>query len=355
MGLPNIAIEFRTAANSAVQRSQKGIVALILRDANEQAAGAYTLGSALEAPAALGENNRAYIQRAFLGYVTPPRTVLLYVLGAEDELTAALEHFATQQADYLCGPESCTQPEAEAIADWVKTRRQLDAGIKAVLPKHAADDEGIINFTTEGMKTAAGTFTAAQYCSRIAGLIAGTPMTISCTYAPLPEVLDVKRLTKTEMDAAIDKGEFILMHDGEKVKVARGVNSLVTTAQEKSGIFKKIKVVEAVDMMRRDIRRTAEDSYIGKYSNSYDNKCLLISAVKGYLDALEAEGILQRAASEIGVDITAQRAYLREAGVDVNALSEQEIKEADTGDKVFLSGKTKVLDAIEDISIDMLL
>ena len=57
-------------------------------------------------------------------------------------------------------------------------------------------------------------------------------MTISCTYAPLPEVSDVGRLTREAMDAAVDAGKFILFHDGEKVKVARGVNSLQTTTQD---------------------------------------------------------------------------------------------------------------------------
>lgn len=32
----------------------------------------------------------------------------------------------------------------------------------------------------------------------------------------------------------------------------------------------------------------SSNSYIGNYSNSYDNKCLLITAIKGYLRGLEA-------------------------------------------------------------------
>lgn len=355
MGLPNIAITFKTAAAAAVQRSRKGTVALILRDANTAAAGAHSMTDITGIPAALGEDNRAYITRTFLGYQNPPRMVLAYVLGTDGALTDALTHFAAHSADYLCGPANCTPEEAAEIAAWVKARRAGNSIIKAVLPKLAADCDGVVNVTVEETKVAGATLTPAQLCSRIAGLIAGTPMTISCTYAPLPEVLDVKRLTKDELDAAIDKGEFTLWHDGEKVKVARGVNSFVTTTKDKGATFRKIKVVEAVDMMRSDIRRTAEDSYIGKYANSYDNKCLLISAVKGYLDTLEQEGILQRGSSEIGIDIAAQRTYLLGTGIDVDKLSEQEIKEADTGDKVFLTGRTKVLDAIEDIALTVMM
>ena len=69
------------------------------------------------------------------------------------------------------------------------------------------------------------------------------------------------------MDEAIDGGEFILYHDGEKVKVGRGVNSLQTTTADRGEQCKKIKIVEAMDLMKRDITTTMQDSYIGKYAN----------------------------------------------------------------------------------------
>ena len=196
-------------------------------------------------------------------------------------------------------------------------------------------------------------FTTAEYCSRIAGLIAGTPMTISCTYAPLPEVSDVRRLPREAMDAAVDAGKFILFHDGEKVKVARGVNSLQTTTQDKGDACKKIKMVEVMDMIQTDIRTTAQDSYIGKYANSYDNKCLLVTAIKGYLVGLEQSGILQAGSSSVGIDLARQEAYLQSVGTDTSKMSQQEIKEANTADKVFLEASIKILDAIEDISLNI--
>jgi hypothetical protein len=353
MGLPNINITFQSTAASAVQRSQKGVVALIVKDA--QANGGHTLTAASQIPELLGEDNRAYIQRAFTGYVNPPRKVLLYVLPAEAEnLNDALAWLATQVFDYLAGPPTCSGEEASAIASWIASRRLNDHAIcKAVLPNQAADSEAVVNFTTSGIQVGEDTLDAAQFCSRVAGLIAGTPMTISCTYATLPEVSDVARLTREAMDEAIDGGEFILFHDGEKVKVGRGVNSLQTTTQGKGEIFKKIKTVEAMDMIQSDIRTTAQDSYIGKYANSYDNKCLLINAIKGYLTSLELEGILQAGASSVGIDLEAQAAYLQSTGVDVSAMSEQEIKQADTADQVFLTASIKILDAIEAITLNI--
>ena len=59
-----------------------------------------------------------------------------------------------------------------------------------------------------------------------------------------------------------------------------------------------------------------------------------------------------RTGSEVAIDMEAQEAYLRSVGVDTSEMSEQEIKEADTADKVFLMAKVKILDAIEDITLD---
>lgn len=350
MGLPSINITFQTKAANAIKRSQKGIVAMILQDSKE--VGGHPLFSISDIPKTLSTENQAQIQLAFLGYVSPPRQVLLYVMdGTKTMLKDALNYFAIQQFDYLVGMPELTEADAQTIASWVKSERQNNHMVKAVLPNIQADSEAIINFTTDDIKAGTGKFTTGQYCARIAGLIAGTPMTISCTYAPLPDVSDVMRKPKQELDSAIDGGEFILFHDGEKVKVGRGVTSLTTTTADKGKAFQSIKIVEAADRIKSDIRMTVQDSYIGKYANSYDNKCLLIMAIKGYLETLENEGILAKGKSTVEIDLAAQEQYLRNSGIDTSDLSEQDIKEANTGKLVFLKAAASILDAIEDINL----
>ncbi len=352
MGLPSINIEFKTTGITAIERSQKGTAALILRD--ESVSGAYILTNVTEIPADLTQENKEYIERAFIGYQTPPKSVIIYVINAEAEISTALTYFATQKFDYICLPPTGTQEEAETLKSWVLSERlNNNATYKAVLPNISADSEAIINFAAEGITDGEKTYTAAEYCSRIAGLIAGTPMNISCTYAPLTEINDIKRLTKAQADEAIDQGKFILIHDGEKVKVGRGVNSFITTVEGKGEAYKKIKIVEAIDMINNDIRTTVEDSYIGKYSNSYDNKCILITAIKGYFEQLEMDGILDKGKTSVSIDIQAQENYLKSQGIDTSVMKEQEIKEANTGSKVFIAASIKILDAIEDIDINI--
>lgn len=356
MGLPNINIEFKSQAISAIKRSAKGIVAVILKDATIGVQGAHTLTNNTKIPNDLDETNKDYVNQVFIGYINAPRKVLLFVLPKTAEnMLDALNYFETQVFDYLVAPPDCSPAEAAEISSWVKSMRENDFTPKVVLPNLEADSEAIINFTTNDIKVKDKDYETSGYCARIAGLIAGTPLTISCTYAPLPEVTDVERLSKEQMDEAIDKGEFIIFHDGEKVKVGRGINSLQTKTQDKGDIFKKIKIVEAIDMIKNDIKITAQDSYIGKYANSYDNKCLLITAISGYFTQLELEGILQAGASSVGIDTEAQEAYLQSIGVDTSKMTEQEIKEANTADKVFLKANIKILDAIEDINLGIVI
>lgn len=349
MGLPSINISFKSTAITAIQRGDKGVVLLLLRDAS---AAVYEMTDVTDIPDTLAADNIGYIERAFTGYQTAPKKVIAVVVTADDTIADALEAAGKYEFDYLCAPPDVTEAEVSTVSSWIKSMRENEhRKYKAVLPNCAADYEGVINFTASGIQTAAGTFTTAEFCSRIAGLITGTPMTISCTYAPLSDVVDIDRLTKEEADEAIDAGEFILIHDGEKVKVGRGVNSFVTTTQDKSKSFKKIKIIECLDMINLDIRTTAEDSYIGKYANSYDNKVLLVTAIAGYFDQLEMDGLLEKGTSTIDIDVDQQRIYLKSKGTDVTDMTDLQIRTAGTDDQVFLISHLQPLDAIEDITL----
>lgn len=357
LAMPGIDIVFKQAASTALARSQKGTVALILRDA-ALADTNYTLTAPSQLPAMMGTENQAAVRRAFLGYVKPPKKILVYVMDEDAPITAgcaALNWLATQQFDYLAGPADLTAAEAAVIKAWITTQRSDNHAIyKAVLPNLAADSEAIINFTASGIDIGeAEKLTAAAYCGRIAGLLAGTPMRISATYAPLPEVRDVDRLTEAALNAAVGTGQLVLFWDGEKVKTGRAVNSL-TTVTGKSDEWKKIKIVELLDMVQHDLRGAIEDSYIGKYANTYANKLLLVTAITNYLRSLARDGLILEDFT-CGIDVDAQQAWLESQGTSTVDMSEQEIKEAGTGTHVFLAVVIHPVDAIEDVSVDITL
>lgn len=300
-------------------------------------------------PKSLSEDNKAYVERAFLGGIKAVKGITLIVT---DTVENGLNTLETEKFDYVVGPYDVSSDDATAMATFIKgLRDNKGLKVKAVLPNCKADHEGIINFTTETIKSSGKTYTAAQYCSRIAGLLAGTPLQQSATYYVLPEVEDVPRLTKSQLDEKVDAGEFCIFHDGEKVKVARAVNSLTSIGATKSEDYKSIKIIDIMDLIYTDIRRTCEDSYIGKFPNNYDNKCNLIVAIQAYLEALRNDELLDEEITT-GIDLPAQINYLKGKGEPVDEMTEKQIKEANTQTYVFLESKFKILNAIEDIQIN---
>lgn len=346
---PLISVTFIELGISAITRGDKGTVALIVRD--EADVPPFSISQATQIPEELGKETVDYIKRAFVGYVNPPKKVIAYVMSKDGGLNDALDYMAAQVFDYICGPEDCTKEEAADIASWVKSQRLNNgAKYKAVLPNYPADNYAIVNFTGDAMTDGVAVWTTAAYCSRIAGLLVGTPMKIAATYAPLPELSDCARLTKEESDEAVGGGELALRWDGRKVKLNRAVNSLVTTSQGMLDSFKKIKIVEIMDLIRTDITATAEDEYIGKYANTYDNKLLLVTAIRGYFMGLEQSQLVQPGWT-VDLDVDAIEQWLMSRGTSTEEMSPQELREADTGSYVFIKIRCKILDAIEDIII----
>lgn len=356
MGLPNIEIIFKSKGATAIKRGERGTVALILKEPTiVPGTNPLVLTDIKDIPIGLTENNKEQIELAFMGGVKTPKKIIVYFLANDaTEYTVAQDYLETVKFDYLAIPD-IAESDTTKIATWIKgLRDNKDIKVKVVLPHTSADHEGIINFATDDIKVKDKTYTAAQYCSRIAGILAGNPLTISATYQVLNEVTDVPHLTKEEFDTAIDKGQLLLMHDGEKVKITRAVNSLVTTIADKGESFKKILIVDKCDMWHNDIKRTVEDNYLGKYPNTYDNKILLISAIQAYNDALIQEGLLDSSLpsyNRVFIDLETQKIYLKSIGIDVDVMKEQDIKQANTKDKVFIATNLKWTDAMEDFIV----
>lgn len=389
LGMPSVIISFKEAGIAAIERSQRGIVFLILEEEQEvidkltvntsAICGKAITGQAItgnteeqevienpfviyttdDISSELSENNKDYITKCLLGYVTAPYRVKVYLQAkgktGADKWQESLKKIATERWDYLAIP-TIEEEQLETVGTWIKTNRENKyKKVKAVLPGYDGDYEGIINFSNKTIKTATKTYTPAEYTARIAGLIAGTPMTISATYAPLSEVIDCDKYDLDENDEKVNNGEFFIWYDGTKYKMSRAMNSLVTTIEGKQEGYQTIKIVDIMDMIYDDVRTTAQDSYIGKYSNSYDNKCLLIMAITGYLKELEKEGLLQANYSTVELDTEAIKNYQLQNGLytkdELADMSNDEINLLDTKKKVFLKGKIKIIDAMEDIEL----
>ena len=358
IGLPSLTISFQRAAQAVANRSKKGYVGVFVRDAEAQ--GVHQLTSAAMIPAELGADNQAYLTRAFTGSDRgQPSKVVAVVIGTDTSDTTALEAglklIENQSLDYIAPPPDVTAGEKTLLETWVKTRRKNYYTEKLVEanPSAPPDDMGIISFTETDDSIAAGsvTYTAAEYASRIAGVLAGIPMGMSCTYASLPELTAVTARSEAEQTTAVNNGSLILIHDGLVAKIARGVNSLTTIPATGNADWSKIKIVEGMDLITYYLRTTTQGQYIGRYPNTYDNKCLLLTAIREYFAYLETAGVLNPGESWAEIDVEAQERWLKAQGVETADLTEQQIKEYQTGSWVFIKCGGRLVDAMEDFQV----
>ena len=344
MGLPKILIEFKKLAETLITRSERGIVAIVLND-NSNTNLSYTFTSENDVVKShFTTSNLAYLHLAFLG---SPSKVIVERVTTGSTFADVLERLKNKNWNYLTVP-SIDENDVEAIVSYIETQRDTYyKSFKAVLPGVAANYEGIINFVTDNIKVGSRTYSSAEYCARIAGVLAGLPLNRSATYYVLDEAESIEERQNPDTD--IDNGMLILINDGTKIKIGRGVNSLTTTTDTKGDDFKKIKIIEALDMIRDDIRNTFENDFVGKVENSYDNKIVFLAAVNKYLSDLASQGVLyDKYDNKAEIDIEGNREWLSQHK-DVSSWDDEKIKTANTGTNVFVKASIQVQDAIEDL------
>lgn len=337
MGLPEIFISFETAAVSAIQRSARGVVCLLLADTTQGGEAVAAYEALNEVPQSLftAENYRIIS----LAFQAAPRKVIVV---RADQITEAL--METLDFDWLASPVM----DGDMLGEYVKTLRAKGRSVKAVVADATAPDcEGIVNLCVTDLVLEDGAIDGAAYTARIAGLLAALPLNRSATYASLPEVVSCG--VYDDPDAAVEAGQLIIVSGSSGYRLGRAVNSLTTLTAEKGAPFQKIKIVEGIDLIRTDIARAFETGYVGKVLNDYDNKLLLVTAINGYLSGLMGDVLDKTAENRCFVSLAGQKAWLQSQGVDTSEMTDGEILRANTGSQVFLEATLTFCDAMEDL------
>ena len=342
MGLPEIFINFQTAAVSAITRSARGVLAVALTDATEGGAVEAVYKSLAEVPQEqFTADNYRLLELAFLA---APSKVHVLRVGEDAELTyQALERL---RFDWLAAPGL----EDATVISFIKMLRAAGRGVKAVVANATAPDcEGIVNLCVSDLVLEDGAIDARDYTVRVAGLLASLPLTRSATYVSLPEVVGCAALD--DPDGDVDAGKLIIVPGRDGYRLGRAVNSLTTLTPDKAAPFQKIKIVEGIDLIRTDIAKAFESGYVGKVLNDYDNKLLLVTAINAYLKGLEGDVLDKTADNRCFVSLSGQKSYLESRGTDTSDMKDADILRANTGSQVFLEANLTFCDAKEDLSL----
>lgn len=353
-GLPNIDIEFTQKAVTAVQRSERGVLAIIVKDNKEVGVKKFVYRRATDVSKSDYETVQNYtdIQQAFRVAVNK---VYVFRCNTETETTDIVKELEKVRFNYICTTDTSYQ---EGLATYVKQANTNNQGHKivgVVANVTTPDSMYIVDVKGTGGTLKDGTsVTAAQYVVRIASTLANLPMNRSLTYYKFDELAswDDSYIEDSKgVDYWIDNGWLTLINDDETVKCGRAVNSLTTFDGDHTEDMSHIIIVESSNMILEDIYTTYIDYYVGKYKNTLSNQRLFVSSVNTYLRQLAASGILDPDYdNHCDIDPIAQRAAWTAIGkTEAEDWDDNKVIHTPFRTNVFIAGDCKIADCMEDL------
>lgn len=343
--LPKISILFKQLATSFIQRSERGIALLIVRDDTEGGNGYAVYGDSTELEKApYSDANKQYIKDAM---AFGPLRVGVAKIGTSDKVADGLALITAQEKTGWITVAAGTSEDWTELVSWIKAREKEEKSWKAVVYKATAPDSmHIVNldnetvtFVDDRKQQQGGAYTPA-----LVGLLAACNVSRGATHMLCGNLQSVA--VPENPDSVVGAGKFLLINDDDEVRVGVDVNTLTDTdGTTLTEDMKYIETVETMDMIRDDIAKAFRTEYLGKYRNSLNHQMLLVSAIDYYLQNLAQQEILDpEYDNHVAIDVTAQRA----AWVGVG---KEEAKEWDDATvranpfkrNIYLTGDIKIL------------
>lgn len=157
----------------------------------------------------------------------------------------------------------------------------------------------VINNET-GVTLSDGTeLTAQQVCWWLGGAQAGAQYNQSLTYAAYPDAVAVDPvLTNSQIIAAINAGQIVLIAENGQVKIETDINSLTTFTPEIGKVYRKNRVMRLCNTIANDIYQQFAANYIGIVNNNDAGRSQFRAAIVGYMVNLQGEQAIQNFSSD---------------------------------------------------------
>lgn len=340
---PDISVKFQTLARTIIQRSERGILYLIVDDATqtEKYKTLYSISDIIEAE--WDANVLNYIKLAFTTTVsTSNKMVVRNMLG--DALATILTEFDNRKMTHLAGPE-LIEADDLTVVTWAKEKWEKKGVTYFSSFVDDADNVAVVYVKNNVWVTSLGTFTGQQFTAGYAGLFAGMPINRSGDNVVLPGVISVD-------DVVPANGALCAYNDDEQVRIVYALNSKVTFDSTWKKDTRKIKVVEGMNIVRFDIQDTFKDYWLGLYINDYDNKMAFNNIVNNiYFKELQPNVLSADYANYIDVDEAENKTVIIADGGDPNTMTDLEIRRYPTADSVYLAGDVRFSDTMANLSL----
>jgi len=346
---PSISIAFKTLATTAIQRSERGTVCLILQDTKATQKW-YTFKTIADVETEKWDKDSIKYINLAMHYGT--YKILVRVIQSGEDTSKVLKDLEMRKFNWLAYPKA-SETEDQTVVNWVKQQFGNTGAIGKTVKYVSSfadktDHVAIVELANGGTyKSIYGDFTAQEYTVAIAGLIAGMPLNRSADNYTMSDLKSVE-------DYEPKLGKFSLYNDEEVVKVNYGVNSKTTFDSTWKKDTRKIKVVEGMCFIVDDIRDTFKNYWLGKYINDYDNKMNFCSNItKVYFKEMSPNVLNGDYDNKVEIDIEAHKKVIITDGLEVNGMTDLEILQYPTGEDVYLTGDVRFVDTMASLSLTM--
>lgn len=374
--LAKIVIAFKALASTFIERSERGIAILIVREEGETDGNDYTPVETsvkeLQTDSDLSGWSPANAARiADMLMVNPAKTVVV-TIDTNAALSAATDAIVAKYPSGRVTIVGKTAADYTALASWAKTKKTYHA---LVFGTSNQDSKYVENVYSQAVtfdsawdygrayqgtldRSTVDTYTTEELLPLICAVLSkanvnGASNTVMKALAGVADVSDP--------DTTINAGNLILYNDWKGtdrvVRMGTTVNTLVTfdaSANDGDQIedMRYIEVAEAADMIRADITAVFRDEYSGVKKNSVDNQMQFLGAIGDYFDRLEEAEVLNGSYSNtVDVDVNAQRSAWALVKPEAADWDDATVKATPFKRQVFVSADVQILQSIQNLKM----
>lgn len=343
---PTIEITFKQLATTLIQRSQRGTAILLLMDSAVNAVNVKVYKSVADIDESLySAKNLAYIKGCM---AFAPYEVVAISANSGTFSTYAAEILKIRKTGWIASPGSTTLQKD--LASWIKSMENEGHTYKAIGTVASQDCKHYVYFNQTATNSDGESILANDYLSSLLGIIASCNVTKGCTNFLCN---DLSLVTEVEdIDSAIAAGQLVLTNDVGGVRIVTGINSLTTlNGNTETEDMQYIETVEAMDLIRDDIKEEFKTTYQGSFKNKYVNQMLFIGAVNSYFDNLaEADVLDAEFDNKAEIDVDAQRsAWIGVGKAAAEDWDDDTVKRMSFKRSVFIACDIKILNCMENL------
>lgn len=353
---PNIDVAFKQKATSSIEKSERGIAILILKNDETIGCPDYAVYKEITEYETVKDKYNAENQNAITDvFIFPPSKVI--IVNTDTVANALIEIEKNISTGWITVVDGVDE-DFTTLTSWVKSKEEQKKTYKAMTFKGTgADSMQIANNTNPKVtfNDKRGELDAVKYLPSLVGIAAYCAgHNRSMTYFKCKNLKSVEGFA--DIDAELAKGNLVMFNDTDCVRICQGINTLTTLdGENKTEDMQFIETVECMNMIQDDIRDVFKETYLGPYKNKLDNQILFISAINGYFKELADADILDpEYESSANIDVTKQReAWVKSGKTEAADWDDAKVKSSTFKRDIYLAGDIKILGSMTNLKFDI--